>query len=76
MYIGVFDSSTAVDGAGTVGSAMLTGIATGVFKDLEEASNVMVHPVKTYEPRADKHAEYMKHYERYSKLYDSVRDLM
>lgn len=62
--------------AGTVGSAMLTGIATGVFKDLQEASNVMVHPVKTYEPRADKHTEYMKHYERYSKLYDSVRGLM
>lgn len=62
--------------AGTVGSAMLTGIAVGVFADLEEASNVMVHPVKTYEPRQEMHDKYMKYYEKYSKLYDSVRALM
>ena len=29
--------------AGTVGSAMLTGIATGLFKDLADASSLMVH---------------------------------
>ena len=62
--------------AGTVGSAMLTGIAVGVFKDLEDATKVMVHPVKTYYPRENMHNEYMKHYERYSKLYLSVRELM
>ena len=62
--------------AGTVGSAMLTGIATGIFKDLDDASRVMVHPVKTYYPREDMHDKYMKHYERYSKLYDAVRPIM
>lgn len=62
--------------AGTVGSAMLTGIAVGLFKDLNDASGVMVHPVKTYYPRENMHGEYMKHYEKYSKLYEAVRPLM
>lgn len=62
--------------AGTVGSAMLTGIAVGIFKDLDEASKVMVHPVETYEPRIDFHEKYMRYYEKYSKLYSSVRALM
>ena len=62
--------------AGTVGSAMLTGIAVGAFSNLNEASSIMVHPVKTYYPREDMHIKYMNHYERYAKLYDSVRELM
>lgn len=62
--------------AGTVGSAMLTGVAVGLFNDLEEAAKVMVHPVENYMPRENMHNEYMKHYERYSKLYDSVRVIM
>jgi len=62
--------------AGTVGSAMLTAVATGVFKDLNEASEIMVHHVTTYEPRENMHSAYMKCYERYSKLYNSVRELM
>lgn len=62
--------------AGTVGSAMLTGIAVGLFKDLEEATRVMVHPMETYYPREEMHRKYMNVYERYSKLYDAVRPLM
>lgn len=62
--------------AGTVGSAMLTGIAVGVFKDLDEAAGIMVKPMATYKPDLEKHNEYMKIYERYSKVYDAVRPLM
>ena len=62
--------------AGTVGSAMLTGIAVGAFKDLDEAAKIMVHPVKTYEPRENMHKEYMEYYEKYARLYNSVRELM
>lgn len=62
--------------AGTVGSAMLTGIAIGVFKDLDEATGKMVEIIKKYEPRAEYHQKYMEVFERYEKLYDAVRRLM
>ena len=54
---------------------MLTGIAAGQFKDLNEAS-AMIQPSVTYEPRADMHEKYMEHFKRYEKLYGAVRPLM
>lgn len=62
--------------AGTVGSAMLTGIALGIFKDLQDASNAMVEQTVTYEPRAEYHEKYMEVYKKYAKLYGAVRELM
>ena len=62
--------------AGTVGSAMLTGVAIGLFSDLAEAARVMVQERETYLPRPEKHAEYMKVYERYRSIYKAVRPLV
>lgn len=62
--------------AGTVGSAMLTGIAIGVFKDLQDAADHMVEEIHTYQPRAEMHEKYMEIYERYAKVYDAVRPLV
>ncbi len=62
--------------AGTVGSAMLTGIAVGLFANLADAAAHMVQKRETYYPRAGMHEKYMKIYERYKKLYDSVRPLV
>ena len=62
--------------AGTVGSAMLTGVAVGVFKDLEEAVSVMVRQRETYLPDPKRHAQYMRIYERYRNVYQAVRPLM
>lgn len=62
--------------AGTVGSAMLTGIAIGLFRDLKDAAAHMVEKVKTYEPREEMHKKYLEIYERYEKLYRAVRPLM
>lgn len=62
--------------AGTVGSAMLTGIATGIYGDLDEAASYMVKEVETYFPRKHMHERYMKIYERYRELYRAVRPLM
>ena len=62
--------------AGTVGSAMLTGIAVGLFRDLEDAAAHMVQEMETYDPRAEMHEKYMKIYERYRRVYDAVRPLM
>lgn len=62
--------------AGTVGSAMLTGIAVGCFKDLQEAAGIMVHEVFTYEPRTEMHERYRNVYKRYKELYKAVRGLV
>ncbi|MGI6118613.1 MAG: FGGY-family carbohydrate kinase [Bilifractor sp.] len=62
--------------AGTVGCAMLTGVALGIWSSPEEAAKTMVHEVKTYEPDAGMHEKYMKIYERYRQLYDAVRPLV
>ena len=45
--------------AGTVGSAMLTGIAIGLFRDLEDAALHMVEETETYYPRPEMHKKYM-----------------
>lgn len=69
-------TTLATSDAGTVGSAMLTGIATGCFKDLEEAREAMVETCETYQPRPDMHEKYRAVYERYRRLYDAVRPLV
>ena len=62
--------------AGTVGSAMLTGIATGCFKELEDAAAHMVKEKHVYYPNQEMHEKYMKIYERYRSLYHAIRPLM
>lgn len=62
--------------AGTVGSAMLTGIAMGVFEDLTDAASHMVEETVTYEPRQEYHSAYMQMFTKYEKLYNAVRELM
>ena len=62
--------------AGTVGSAMLTGIAIGVFKDLEDAALKLVEKTKIYQPRDAYHKKYLEVFARYEKLYEAVRGLM
>ncbi len=62
--------------AGTVGSAMLTGIAVGIFDGLKQAAQVMVHEVCTYQPRKEMHDKYMAIYQRYEQMYRAVRGLM
>lgn len=62
--------------AGTVGSAMLTGIAVGCFQDLEEAAQRMVHEVCTYYPREAMHKKYAEIYKRYEMVYNAVRKLV
>ncbi len=62
--------------AGTVGSAMLTGIAAGLFRDLGDAAAHMVQEMETYYPREELHEMYMRIYERYKSVYNAVRPLM
>ena len=62
--------------AGAAGSAMLVGVAVGAFKNLEEASAVMVKERETFFPRVEFHKKYEVIYQRYKKLYEAVRPLV
>lgn len=62
--------------AGTVGSAMLTGIAIGLFQNLTDAAAHMVEETITYRPRQEMHEKYMQIYEKYKKVYQAVRPLI
>lgn len=62
--------------AGTVGSAMLTGIAIGIFKNLSDAADIMIHKRKTYYPRPWMHEKYQKIYKRYRGVYSAIRPLL
>lgn len=62
--------------AGTVGSAMLTGVAIGLFQDLQDAASHMMEEVHTYLPRMDMHNKYRRIYEKYKQVYQAVRPLV
>lgn len=74
--LGLPITSLATVDAGTVGSAMLTGIAAGIFSDLKDAAEYMVDERETYLPRKIMHERYQKIYERYKEVYGAVRPLM
>ena len=74
--LGVPVTRMSVDEAGTVGGIMLTGVATGVYQDLDEAAGVLVRPLRVYEPRQVMRERYGEHYLRYRGLYDAVRPLV
>lgn len=62
--------------AGTVGSAILTGVAVGAFRSLTDGATHMVEETRTYEPDPEMHEKYMEIYQRYRRLYQAVRPLM
>lgn len=68
-------TALAVSEAGATGSAMLAGIAAGVFGSLDEAVRAMVREKETFLPREDIHQQYEDIYQRYRRLYDAVRPL-
>ena len=62
--------------AGAAGSAMLAGVAAGMFQTLREAAQAMVREKEIFLPRAGMHARYEEIYARYQKVYEAVRPLM
>ena len=62
--------------AGAAGCVMLAGIASGAFRNLEEAAEKVIHERTTYYPRQEMHEAYQKYYAKYKKLYEAVRPLV
>lgn len=61
--------------AGTVGSAMIVGVAIGLFKDLEEAASKMIKVKKIFTPNEEKSKLYKKVYRKYCKLYRLLKEV-
>ncbi|MBR3084830.1 MAG: carbohydrate kinase [Kiritimatiellae bacterium] len=64
------------DDAGTVGCAMMAGVAAGIFHDLADARGKMVRRTGVFEPDPRRHERYTEVYMRYKGLYSAVRPLV
>ena len=61
--------------AGTVGAAILAGLATGMFSSKSEAVASLVQYNRTYDPQHCEHGYYEKKYSKYRLLYHALKKL-
>ncbi len=61
---------------GAAGTAALSGVAVGLYPDLNSAVKKMAPVRKVFSPNKENITAYAKLYENYEKLYSSVRGLM
>jgi xylulokinase len=61
---------------GVLGSAILAGLATGEYSSPKEGVDAFVSIERTFEPDLKRHEEYREIYERYSKLYPALQDIL
>jgi len=57
---------------GTLGCAILAGVSTGVFNNLQEAVSLFVRIERSFEPDMNKHKIYTEQYSRYCTLYKKI----
>ena len=60
---------------GSLGTAMLAGVATGVYSSLEEAVNTIIREQDHYEPRPEMVERYDERFELYRQLYPALREI-
>ena len=58
-----------------LGGAMLAAVACGEYKSVEEAASKLVKVVDTVEPDAELAAKYDEKYQKFVKIYPTVKDL-
>lgn len=61
--------------AGTAGSAMLAGVASGAFEDLKSACDIFVHPEQTFMPDEHKTELYDVLFQKYRKVYEALTEV-
>jgi len=62
--------------AGVVGAIILIGKAMGVYQSLEDGINKLVKIDRIYMPNPENHLKYNRIYEKYQRLYTSIRPFM
>lgn len=61
--------------AGTAGGMLLAAVATGWYKNLEDATKNLAQPVRSFWPDFKRREQYMEYYEKYKKLYSGISNL-
>jgi xylulokinase len=56
----------------SLGSAMLAGVAVGIFKDAKSATEICVKTQTVTHPNKENTAKYAKIYEKYKKIHDAL----
>ncbi len=64
------------DTATALGAAMLAGVGTGIYSDLQQAVEHTVQPSKRYSPLQEHQSVYERGYNTYRSLYEILKDLM
>lgn len=59
--------------AGTLGTAILAGVATDLFPSVEAACASLVRVKKVFKPNTKRHEIYQKQFEKYMKLYGLLK---
>ena len=72
---GVPITLTEVGDAVVLGSCMIASVGAGIYKDLQEAADHMVHTVEVIEPDAKRHEEYAFYVDQYANTFPALRDL-
>jgi xylulokinase len=73
--LGVTIERMVVEEGSAFGAALLGGVASGVFSDVEDAVSRTVRTLDTVEPEAGWIAAYAEHHARYTRLYPALRAL-
>ena len=70
MPVGILPSN---EGA-VLGAAILGGCAAGIYSSVEQGCQSCIRPGKTILPSKQNHADYLRYYEVYRRLYPGLRD--
>jgi len=69
-------TSVDIPEVGAMGTVIISGYAIGVFDSLKNASKRFLKLGKTFTPNKEMNQKYMEIYEKYKKLYSSVRPII
>ncbi len=64
-----------VEEAGTLGAAIMAGAACGIYKDIQDGVDNLVRIKNTYYPEKKNSIIYSEQYEKYKRIYKSVKHI-
>jgi xylulokinase len=59
---------------GALGAAILGAVGAGHFKDVAQGCEAMIKVTNTVKPNPEKKAYYDEKYQRFTKLYEAIKD--
>lgn len=65
-----------INEAGITGTAIIAGVATGTYKNLDEALQMLVKPKKEFYPDERNRLIYARHYQKYKRVYQAVKEIL